>query len=110
MESLERERSLEESTSFTTPPPLRKSNSNGSSNTNEQSSLLQPLRPMSTSTGYGATTEDLGDDDSVNSVFRGALEVDVLEIPWESDINRVVDVQTGEAEWETNINPVEGGL
>ena len=42
-------------------------------------------------------------------MFRGALDVDVLEIPWESDINRVVDVQTGEAEWETNINPVEGG-
>lgn len=50
------------------------------------------------------------DGDSVVSVFRGGLDVDVLEIPWESDINRRVDIQIGEAEWATSINAVEGGL
>lgn len=46
---------------------------------------------------------------SVHSFFRGALDVDVLEIPWESDINKIVDVQTNRLDWQTNINPPEGG-
>ena len=49
------------------------------------------------------------DSDSVHSVFCGALDVNVVDIPWQTDIERVVDIQRGENQWQTNINPVDGG-
>ena len=64
---------------------------------------------ISYSSTFFFTAEGDGDSDSIHSVFRGALDVQVLEIPWETDIKRRVDIQRDENDWETRIRAVDGG-
>ena len=47
---------------------------------------------------------------STESLFTGSLHIDIEITPWDSDIARPVDIQLGEEEWGTRLQPIEGGM